>query len=203
MKKDCTENSGNSFNNDSNNLVIGIVEVDDIELNNTQFSARHVSILGDNGAQGHVSPSIKCHKHAHIHDVVNVDNTHVSKRQQKDNFTTVDEVVNNSFLVSRRFNKGINVPIVSLTQLMTESMKTKSGESTHHRFVRVLKKGARIYFVEKRSNLCYLKANVTDEVVLNDHATQDLRKLLPVVSDNEDSDEDSDEDENRMFKLAE
>ena len=55
MKKDCPKNSGNSVNNDIENLVIGMIEVDNIEFNNAQFPVRHVGMLGDSGAQGNTS----------------------------------------------------------------------------------------------------------------------------------------------------
>ena len=46
------------------------------------------------------------------------------------------------------------------------------------------------YFCKKRNNLYYLRAKITDKVVINNYTTQEPHKVLLVVSDDEDSDDD-------------
>ena len=55
----------------------------------------------------------------------------------------------------------------------------------------MLNKGARFTFVEKRSNLYYLKAMITDEVVINNYT---IRENQGASSSKYDKDSGSDED---------
>ena len=134
-------------------------------------------MLGDTGAQGCVSPPSPHHKYGNGHGAVKMANGATAKIYQKDNFTIADEVSNDVFLVNRRAVDGITTPIISLTQLMTEGWKMKSGDSGNQRFIYMMKDGARLTFVEKRNNLYYLRAKITDEVVINNYTMQEPQKV--------------------------
>ena len=63
----------------------------------------------------------------------------------------------------------------------------------------MMKKVERLTFVEKRSDLSYLKAKITDKLVTNNYVTQGPSKMLLEGRD----DEDSETDENGMPKIEE
>ena len=56
----------------------------------------------------------------------------------------------------------------------------------------MLKDCTRISFVKKRNNFCYLRAKITDEVFINNHATQELCEVPLAVRYDENSDDDDD-----------
>ena len=193
MKRCCPEKIIGDDNDDVSDLVIQMIEVedDDIEENNMQLPEGHIDMLGDARTQVHLSLSSPHHNHRNGNGIVKMVNRATSKIYQKDNCVITDEVGNDLFLVSRRVDEGITTPIILLTQLMTEGWKIKSGYSSNQRFICILKDGTRLAFVENRSNLCYLRAKIIDEVVINNHVTQEPCKVLPVVRDDEDSYDDS------------
>ena len=74
--------------------------------------------------------------------------------------------------MSRRVVEGIVEPIMSLTQLMDKCRYTKNSElkSTHCLHVEAEYKNR--FFYDRR-NLCYVNANVSVEVVINNCAAQE------------------------------
>ena len=85
-----------------------------------------------------------------------------SKIFQKDNCKIQDEVGNTVLLKNRRVVEGITTPIISLTQLMNEGWVMKSGVKNKQRFIYLLKDDSRLTFVERKHNLFYLRAKITE-----------------------------------------
>ena len=73
---------------------------------------------------------------------------------------------------------------------MTESWRMKSSYSSNQLFACVFKDGARLYFVEKRNKLHYLRGKITGEMVINNHVKQEPQKALPAMSEDKDSNDD-------------
>ena len=95
-----------------------------------------------------------------------------AKIYQKDDCSITDEV-GNDFFVSMRLIEGITIPIMPLTQFMTESWRMKSSYSGNQLFACMFKDGTRLYFFKKRNKLHYLRGKIIDEMVINNHVTQE------------------------------
>ena len=55
-------------------MVIGIIKVDNVEVNNVQFYASHVGMLGDTGSQGNMLPLSECHACKNGYGIFNMAN---------------------------------------------------------------------------------------------------------------------------------
>ena len=95
---------------------------------------------------------------------------------------------------------------------MNEGWQMKSGVRKKKRFIYLLKDGARLKFIERKNNLFYLRAKVTEETIIsnftttettilqvNDEVSEDdedvLPTLLPRTQQGDDSDSDSEDEE--------
>ena len=93
------------------------------------------------------------HVHGKGNDVAKMESGATINTCQKENFTIIDEVGNDVFLVNRRVFEGIATPIMPLAHLTTQGWKIKIAENGNQRFMYMLKDGARLTFVEKGNNL--------------------------------------------------
>ena len=101
MKRDFPEKtSGGDENNDAINLVAQIIEVegDNIEAIHMKLSERHIDMLGDNGAQVHVTPPSPWHNYTKDHGIVKIHNGETVKTYHKDDYSIIDEVGNDFLL---------------------------------------------------------------------------------------------------------
>ena len=173
-------------------VMIATITFDDTEINHvTDFT--YMDMLGDTGAQGHVFPPTQDMMKRRTTEVVKMANGSKSAIYQRDNCTIQDEVGNEVFLNGRRVVGDIVTPILSLTQLMDEGWTMKSGQNKTHKFIYMDKNGSRLTFVEKKKNLFYLTARVTQEVLIANYTTDPQKEMHPsppMVSDDDDSDDD-------------
>mmetsp|Transcript_19467 Transcript_19467/g.29479 ORF Transcript_19467/g.29479 Transcript_19467/m.29479 type:complete len:119 (+) Transcript_19467:374-730(+) len=90
---------------------------------------------------------------------------------QRDNCTIEDEVSNEVHMNGRRVVGDIVTPILSLTQLMDEGWAMKRGKNNTQKFIYMDKNGSSLTFIEKKKNLFYLTARVTEKVLIANYTT--------------------------------
>ena len=190
--RDCTKEKKSSDMDDVNNLTIGMVQLEENEIEVSHVvDGGFVEMLGDTGAQGHVSPpraNIDKEKH---YGFVKMANGAKSKIYQKDNVIIEDEVGNTLELKDRRVVDGISTHIISLTQLMREGWSMKGAKNKDTRFIYMSKNGTRLTFAEGKMNLFYLTAKVVDETIIANYTTLKVDDPA-VISDDEDSENEED-----------
>jgi len=136
--RNCTKEKKSSDMDDVNNLAIGMVQIEEIEVSHVAEEG-FVEMLGDTGAQGHVSPPYGHIDKRNHYGYVKMANGAKSKIYQKDNVIIEDEVGNSLKLNNRRVVDGIAAHIISLTQLMREGWMMKGAKS----FIYMSKNGTR------------------------------------------------------------
>ena len=176
------EVAGVNTTDNSEYVMIATIVFDETEINQvTDFT--YMDMLGDTGAQGHVFPPTNNMKKRSTTEVVNMANGSKSAIYQRDNCTIEDEVGNEVFLNGRRVVGDIVTPILSLTQLIDEGWTMKSGRNKTQNYIYMDKNGSRLTFVEKKKNLFYLTAKVTQEVLIANYTTDPQKKTISFKED--------------------
>ena len=187
-KFECTSPKKEEKTEDVNALLVATIVFDDAEINHvTNYT--YTEMLGDTGAQGHIFPPSNEMKKKKTNDVVKMANGSKSGIYQRDNCTIEDEVGNEVVLKNRRVVADIVNPIISLTQLMNEGWNMKSGKNKNQRFIYMDKGGSRLTFVERKKNLFFLSARVTESVLIANYTVESPKVPVPMVSDDEDTDD--------------
>ena len=186
---ECTSPKKEETTEDVNALLIATIVFDETEINHVS-SYTYTEMLGDTGAQGHIFPPSSEMKKKKTTDVVKMANGSKSGIYQRDNCTIEDEIGNEVLLKNRRVVGDIVSPIISLTQLHDEGWDMKSGRNKNQRFIYMDKNGSRLTFVERKKNLFYLSARVTESVLIANYTVEPSKIPVPMVSDDEDTDDD-------------
>ena len=165
--KYCPELKKSETDEDINNLTIGLVEVTDksVDIFNIE-NKNFVKMLGDTGAQGHVSPpGLEINKDQFC-GYVKMANGVQAKVYQKEDVIIEDTQGNYLHLNERRIVEGIKHHIISLTQLMREGWILRSGCLDSKRVIYMSKNDATLTFEEDNRNLFYLKAKVVKTSII-------------------------------------
>ena len=177
--------------------MINAIEINNMSMDNTK--GNWTNMLGDTGAQGHVTPPNATHEKSNILGTVNMANGAKAKIYQCDNTKIEDENGTILQLTNRRVIEGLCTPILSLTQLMNEGWDMQSKHVNQNKVIHMSKNGKCLTFIEQKKNLFYLKARVVEEILIANYTTDNITRSVDtaIISDDEDSD---DEDTNLLAK---